>query len=62
MSEKRTYEVEGYFDGNFTHYKKQAIQAAKDLHYGKAVVKKLESAKSDIEIERIMATARRNRK
>ena len=39
-------------------YKKQAIIAAKELGYGKDVLDKINKAKSETEIARIMATAR----
>lgn len=39
-------------------YKQWAIRAAKELHYGKKVVDKLEKATSDNEITRIMYSAR----
>ena len=39
-------------------YKRWAIRAAKELHYGKKVVDKLKKATSDDEITRIMYSAR----
>lgn len=39
-------------------FRRQAINAAKDFHYGKDVIKQLKEAKSDAEIDRIMKTAR----
>jgi len=36
-----------------------AMDAAKDLGYGPEVVSKIRAAKSDVEIERIMVTARK---
>lgn len=39
-------------------YQKQAIEAATDLGYGVRVIWKIENAKSDAEISRIMKTAR----
>lgn len=42
-------------------YKTQAIKAAIDLHYGYEVVEKIENAKSDAEITRIMKTERKKR-
>lgn len=39
-------------------YKSTAIKAAKDLGYGLLIVKQIEMAKTDAEIERIMVTAR----
>lgn len=44
--------------GSDTKYKRQAIQAAKDLGYGQDVVSKLIHAMSDGEVERIMIAAR----
>lgn len=41
--------------------KGDAIKAAKDLHYGPAVIERLMNAESNAEIERIMATARKRR-
>lgn len=41
-----------------TNYKIQAIKAAKELYYGKDVVKRLKEAKSDAEVACIMNTAR----
>ena len=40
-------------------YRKNAIRAAKDLKYGEDVVKRIEQAKTDSEIQRIMTSARR---
>jgi hypothetical protein len=42
------------------NYKRSAIRAAKELHYGKEVINKLKKASSDDEITRIMLSARRN--
>ncbi len=42
-------------------YKKDALKAARDFHYPPAVIKKIELAKTESEISRIMATARRER-
>ena len=39
-------------------YKAWAIKAAKELWYGKEVIKKLKNAKTDNEISLIMQTAR----
>lgn len=44
------------------NYKQQAIRAAKDLCYGEEVIRRIKNAKSDVEIERIMATARKQMK
>ena len=43
-------------------YKKEALEAASDLNYSKEVIRKIEDAKSDNEISRIMKTARERRK
>lgn len=40
-------------------YRDEAIEAAKDLRYGDEVIDQLKKAKDGVEIERIMATARR---
>lgn len=42
-------------------YKKNALKAAKQLGYGKAVVEKIKAAKTDGEIARIMTTARKEK-
>lgn len=39
-------------------YRFSAMKAATDLHYGETVIQLIRNAKSDIEIERIMCTAR----
>lgn len=39
-------------------YRQQAVEAAKDLHYGTEVYNKLKTAKSEDEITRIMKTAK----
>lgn len=39
-------------------YKKQAIRAAKELKYSPGVIQKIERAKSDAEITRILKNAR----
>lgn len=39
-------------------YRRYAIQAAKELCYGKTIVAELRKAKTEIEIARIMTTAR----
>lgn len=41
-----------------TNYKIQAIKAARELYYGKDVIKRLKEAKSDAEVACIMNTAR----
>ena len=40
-------------------YEKDAINAAKDLRYGKDVIESIKNAKSDSEIQRIMISARK---
>ena len=40
-------------------YRKQAIKAAKDFHYGDKVIADLKAAKSETEIYRIMHNARK---
>lgn len=40
-------------------YKNNAIKAAKDLKYSQTVINSIKAAKNDIEIERIMCTARK---
>jgi hypothetical protein len=39
-------------------YRHDAIKAAKELQYGKAVITQIKNAQSDSEITRIMKTAR----
>lgn len=39
-------------------YKSSAIRAAKDLLYGDDIINQIKAAKSDIEVEKIMYTAR----
>lgn len=43
-----------------THYRREALHAAKDFGYGDLVIAKIKAAKSDNEISRIMASARMN--
>lgn len=45
----------------FKEFKKQAVKAAKDLLYGDEVVKQLEAAKTIVEMDRIMKTARKEK-
>ena len=40
------------------NYRGNAIQAAKELKYDQSVINRIKAAKNDIEIERIMCTAR----
>lgn len=42
-------------------YKKDAIRAAKDFGYGPEVIEKIQNAKSEFEISRIMAAARKEK-
>ena len=42
----------------FKAYKSEAIKAAKDLGYGTEILEKLENAKTDGEIQRLMIAAR----
>lgn len=46
---------------SFDSYKRQAILAAKELYYGKAVLEKLKRAQTQGEIQRIMIGARRGK-
>lgn len=39
--------------------KKEAAKAAKELHYPVSVIRKIESAKNEYEINRILADARK---
>lgn len=41
-----------------TKYQKDAIRIAKDLRYGKEIIEKIKTAKTDNEIARIMKDAR----
>lgn len=43
------------------HYRDNAIKAAKDLFYPKEVIEKVKAAKSEAEVCRIMANARREK-
>lgn len=43
-------------------YKKEALEAARDLCYSREVINKIREAKSDNEISRIMKSARERRK
>lgn len=49
------YHKKGYHN---TEYKKETIKAAKELLYGSEIINKLENAKDDLELSRIMADAR----
>lgn len=51
-------EASEYFYSDVKNYKKQALQAAKDLGYSKTVQNEIREAKTEAEIERIMVTAR----
>lgn len=48
----------GYHKDDLSTYRQQAIDAATDLHYGDDILSAIYSAKSQIEISRIMTTAR----
>ena len=43
------------------HYRDNAIKAAKDLKYGKDVIERIKTAKTEAEIERIMINARKEK-
>lgn len=61
MGEERSYRDERIQEGiedSFANYKKQAIKAAKDLHYPPEVVKKLKDCTSLGQISIVMTTAR----
>lgn len=45
---------------NLNTSKRIAIKAAKQLHYSEDVVEKVKNAKNEVEITRILATARNN--
>lgn len=47
---------------NVEAYRAKALEDANELYYGKEVKKKIKSAKSVGEIDRIMITASRNKK
>lgn len=49
-------------EDEFNLYKKQAIKAAEDFHYGDDVVTQIKEAKTENEISHIMGTARANKK
>ena len=42
-----------------TAYKKQALKAAKELHYGIEIINRIKETDDDFEIARIMINARR---
>lgn len=48
----------GYHNENPKSYKQNALKAAKDLRYGPEVISEIQNAKTDVEIEHIMNTAR----
>jgi hypothetical protein len=52
-------EVSGYFGEK--KYKQIAVEAATDLGYGDLVIERINRAKSEAEIERIMVTARKQK-
>ena len=43
---------------DFKAYKKDAMDAARDLKYGKEVISMIKAAKTEAEIQRVMVTAR----
>ena len=43
----------------FREYKRKALKAARELCYGDEVIKRIKNAKTDVEISRIMTSARR---
>ena len=45
-----------------SRYKKESLEAARDLCYGREIINKIREAKSDNEISRIMKSARERRK
>lgn len=47
--------TKGYYDT----YRKEAIRTAEELHYSPGIIKKIQKAKTDNEITRILAEARR---
>ena len=53
---KSSYELHG---DSITHYKREAIRAAKDLGYGEATVDKIRNAGSVVEVSIIMKTRRK---
>lgn len=42
-------------------YKKQALTAAKELGYDERFIERIKKAKTEVEIERIMVTARKEK-
>ena len=50
------YENSGH--SSFVMYKKEALEACKDLNYPAIVYKRVEQAKSEAQIEQIIHTAR----
>lgn len=46
--------------GPDSHYRREALRAAKDFGYGEKVIAKIKVAKTDNEISRIMMGARLN--
>lgn len=46
-------------ESEFKLYKKQALKAAKDLFYGKDVIRRINDATTISEIDRIMRSARK---
>ena len=61
MGEERSYRderIQEGMDDSFSNYKKQALKAAKDLHYPEDVIKKIKSCTSFGQISIVMTTAR----
>lgn len=61
MGEERSYRDERIQEGiedSFISYKKQALKAARDLHYPKDVVEKVKSCTTMGQLSIVMATAR----
>lgn len=47
-----------YDEDSFSHYKREAIKAAKDFQYGYEVLEAIKKAKTNTEVQRIMINAR----
>lgn len=50
---------EGRYKKSFSTYKKEAIRVARELYYPQKVINKLNAAKTEIEIDNILAVARK---
>lgn len=55
------YSESQHKSADVAYYKSKAIKAAKDLLYGEEVINRIENAKCDEEITRIMKTERERR-